>query len=221
MLVSHRNRFIYTKTVKTAGTSVESYFEPYCMPEGEWTFSPCREPHVSDAGIIGYRGSESSGKEWFNHMPAADIRDKVGNKIWNEYFKFCVIRNPFDKVVSHFFFLEKQRSAGPEDAGKLVERFRKWIAEGGFPIDRDKYLIDGEICVDYFIRFEDLENGIRQVCERVKVPFEPERLPKLKAGIRDSSIPLSDFYNAETTQLIAKAYEFELDTLGYGYALPI
>ena len=218
MLVSHRNNFIYTKTVKTAGTSVESYYEPYCMPEGKWTFSPCREPHVSDAGVIGYRGSESGGKEWFNHMPAADIRNKGGDDIWNEYFKFCVIRNPFDKLVSYFFFLERQRSTAPKEAGKRVERFREWIAKGVSAIDRDKYLIDGEICVDYFIRFEDLEQGIKQVCDRVNVPFEPERLPKLKAGLRDSSIPLSAFYDEKTTLLVAQAYQFELDM--FGYTLP-
>ena len=39
MLISHRKQFIYTKTAKTAGTSVESYFEKYCMPEGKWQFS--------------------------------------------------------------------------------------------------------------------------------------------------------------------------------------
>ena len=150
-----------------------------------------------------------------NHMPAADIRNKVGDDIWNEYFKFCVIRNPFDKLVSYFFFLEKQRSPAPEEVGKRIERFRKWIATGVSAIDRDKYLIDGEICVDYFIRFEDLGHGIKQVCDRVNVPFEPERLPKLKAGIRDSSIPLSAFYDEETTLLVAQAYQFELDSFGY------
>jgi hypothetical protein len=31
MLVSHLKKFIFTKTKKTAGTSVESVFEPYCM----------------------------------------------------------------------------------------------------------------------------------------------------------------------------------------------
>ena len=33
MLISHPKRFIYTKTVKTAGTSVEVYFEPWCREE--------------------------------------------------------------------------------------------------------------------------------------------------------------------------------------------
>lgn len=85
MLISHRKKFIYTKTVKTAGTSVESYFEQYCMPEGEWEFSHAREQYVREAGVIGYRGGDSAGKQWFNHMPAVDIRDKTGNQIWDSY----------------------------------------------------------------------------------------------------------------------------------------
>jgi hypothetical protein len=36
MLVSHQRKFIYTKTVKTAGSSVESYFEPYCISPEEY-----------------------------------------------------------------------------------------------------------------------------------------------------------------------------------------
>jgi len=43
MLVSHRKKFIYTKTAKTAGTSVESYFEPFCLPEGDWKLEHTRD----------------------------------------------------------------------------------------------------------------------------------------------------------------------------------
>ena len=51
MLISHRKQFIYTKTYKTAGTSVEVYFEPYCMQEGEW-----KEVLNSDAKKYGGSG---------------------------------------------------------------------------------------------------------------------------------------------------------------------
>ena len=57
MLVSHRYKFIYTKTRKTAGSSVESYFEPFCMPDGEWTQRHLREEYVSDAGISVFAAS--------------------------------------------------------------------------------------------------------------------------------------------------------------------
>ena len=36
MLVSHQKKFIFTKTKKTEGTSVESFFEPYCVLEVTW-----------------------------------------------------------------------------------------------------------------------------------------------------------------------------------------
>jgi hypothetical protein len=57
MLIGHRKKFIYTKTAKTAGISIESYFENFCMPENTWKFSNSREEYVSKEGIIGYRGT--------------------------------------------------------------------------------------------------------------------------------------------------------------------
>ena len=61
MLVSHRYKFIYTKTRKTAGSSVESYFEPFCMPHGEWTQRHLGEEYVSDVGISVFAASPHGG----------------------------------------------------------------------------------------------------------------------------------------------------------------
>ena len=102
MLISHRKRFIFIKTVKTAGTSVESYFEKYCMPEGEWQEAHTRDEYVSEEGIIGYRGPDASSSTWYNHMSAQKLLDLAGRDIWDSYFKFTVIRNPFDKLISAF-----------------------------------------------------------------------------------------------------------------------
>jgi acetaldehyde dehydrogenase (acetylating) len=102
MLISHRKRFIYTKTVKTAGTSVESFFEPLCMRDGEWSFSHGRREYVSDAGIVGIRSGEPleiQGALWWNHMPAQAIRALIGETTWNDYFKFCVVGRLEDRKV--------------------------------------------------------------------------------------------------------------------------
>jgi hypothetical protein len=238
MLISHRKRFIYTKTVKTAGTSVESYFERYCMPEGSWEFCHSREEYVSPEGIIGYRGTNPRGKKWANHMPASEIRQKIGHATWDAYFKFCVIRNPFDKLVSFFYFREKQKKYRPTfrdrltffykksdrfdtvENGNAIEQFRSWIRGGGSLIDRNKYLIDAKICVDYFIRFEDLHGGINHVCSTLDIPFEPEKIPKLKSGIRKNGIPLHEYYDAETIEIVRRLYKFELETFGYSEPKP-
>jgi hypothetical protein len=105
MLISHRFRFIYLKTMKTASTSVEVYFAPYCRnPEDRVAEKPTGEAAISQWGVVGHRGPLRGGETFYNHMPAQQILTLIGHQMWSEYFKFCVIRNPFGKVVSHFWF---------------------------------------------------------------------------------------------------------------------
>ena len=236
MLVSHRKKFIFTKTIKAASTSIESYFEKYCMPEGEWTFSHAREEYVGKEGIIGYRGGNRGKQIWHNHMSAAKIRDQIGASLWDSYFKFTVIRNPFDKLVSGFYMQEKRirnytitqklgviarkliGKAHSKDyivGDTEIERFRNWIKNGGAMLDRDKYLIDGYICIDFFIRYEDLEVGIKHVCDKLGIPFESENIPLLKSGIRNKQFTINEFYDPETIHIVNKLYEFELKYFGY------
>ena len=219
MLVSHRKKFIYTKTIKTAGTSVELYFEKYCMPEGEWTVPDTRDQYICNDGIIGYRGVNAEQNKWYNHMSALDIKNQIGAETWDNYFKFCVIRNPFDRLVSAYFFQSAKGLIGNDENTCPIENFRRWLAQriplGG----RNAYTIDKKICLDYFIRFEDLETGIEFVCTRLGLPFEPENIPQLKAGIRDQSIPVKSLYTKELKQRVAKAYAFEIREFGYSFPL--
>ncbi|KAA3617227.1 MAG: hypothetical protein D8M58_03435 [Calditrichaeota bacterium] len=210
MLISHRKKFIYTKTSKTAGTSVESYFEKFCMPEGEWEFSHGREEYISATGIIGFRGTNAASKEWRNHLSAAEIKNKIGASIWDNYFKFCVVRNPFDKLLSGFFFNKEKN----EDQDTILQ-FRNWLKNGGRVMDRDRYVIGDNICMDYFIKYENLEEGINHVCKKLELPFEPSTIPKLKTGYRKKTIPINKFYDEESIQLVKSAYSFELNYFNY------
>ncbi len=218
MLVSHTKKFIYTKTTKTAGTSVESYFEKYCMVESSWEFAHHRDQQVSKEGIIGYRGPHAASKDWFNHMPAIAIRDKIGIRLWEDYFKFCMIRNPFDKLVSWFFFQKERGLINISDGDDLIACFRERLTDGVPVLDRDRYFIEGKLCIDYFIKYEDIESGIKFVCDRLGLPFDPGRIPKLKSGIRDHTIPISEFYSEDLIELVRKAYQFELSEFGYSIA---
>jgi hypothetical protein len=239
MLVSHRCRFIYTKTIKTAGTSVEGYFEPYCMAEGSWRASHMRPQHVSPEGIVGFRGHVPPWPfrpRWYNHMPARRIRALLGPRVWSDYFKFTVVRNPFDKLVSGYHFLSSavgrptwmarlrsrvgrggvgvQPIPGYDDE-TTIANFRSWVQAGGSMLDRDKYMIGGVVCVDDFIRFESLADDIARVCYRLEVPFEPDRIPRYKMGIRHCHIPLREYYDESTLAIVRRLYAWEIDRFGY------
>ncbi|MEM7452746.1 MAG: sulfotransferase family 2 domain-containing protein [Planctomycetota bacterium] len=226
MLVSHRHRFIYTKTKKTAGTSVESYFERFCMPEGEWEEAHYRDEYVSDSGIIGFRGEKSpTNATWWNHMPAADIKRLLGDEVWNSYFKFCVVRNPYDKCISAFeHFGKRKRKNLFSFLGAFTNpgmtrdqrRFLDYVKRHP-PVDRNTYVIDGEFCLDDVIRYEALEDGIAKICERLSLPFEPEYLPKFKKGKRRECATADLLYTPQSRSCVEESFEFEIKRFGYEY----
>jgi len=214
MLISHRNKFIYTKTVKTAGTSVESYFESYCMKKDEWSFCQGRDEYISEAGIIGCRTGNPlviQASTYWNHMPAKTIKSLVGEDLWNSYFKFCVVRNPFSKAVSAYKHFASEQL---KNADSLQTSFETWLTSKSLPIDRNKYLIDDDYCMDYVIRYESLVEDIETVCKKLNIPFQPDDLPKLNVG-HTPETPLSTYYSNKSIEIVAHTYQDEMQRFAY------
>ena len=168
-------------------------------------------------------------------MPAAEIRDLVGNEIWEEYFKFTVVRNPYAKLVSawyHFYkpalnpikrlvILGMQPSSLPQlfTEERDIFDFRAWIRRGGSVRDRNKYLIDGEVCVDFFIRQEHLFEDLKKVNTILGIHKEGNTLPRLKTNNRTTNYNISQFYDNKTEQIVRQMYDWEFER--FGYEMPV
>jgi hypothetical protein len=220
MLISHRYRFIYLKTVKTAGTSLEIALEELCWPVGGYPGERHGTPEViSEAGIVGARlDGGTSTTVWYNHMPAAEIRDRAPRE-WRDYLKICAIRNPFDKVVSLFWFqLDAPTRAtlaeAPFDA--VRQRFSAFVETSNLGFDRDLYMLDGQVCVDVMVRYEHLDTDYRELCEKLGV--SPRTLGDYKRGLRQRAEPYAHYYDDRAIARVAQVYDWELANLGYGFA---
>ncbi|MDX6476069.1 MAG: hypothetical protein QOH95_1580 [Gaiellaceae bacterium] len=220
MLISHAHRFIYLKTVKTAGTSVEIYFERFCVDPSV----PFDERHEHDAvlspfGVVGYRGPDAEGQTWFNHMPATRVRELVGPGVWNRYFKFCAVRNPFDKVVSWFWFQlaeETRRTLAVAPFEEVKAAFARWLEGAHLPSDREIFSLDGEPAVDAFVRYESLAEDLAAVCKAVGVPWDPTALGNYKSDYRLRPEPFSDYYDGLSCERVRQTYAWEVEQFGYG-----
>jgi len=122
------------------------------MPEGEWEQSHARDEYESPAGIVGFRGKDTpQNAKWQSHMPAEEIRNQLGDEVWNSYFKFCVVRNPFDKCISAFEHFGKEHRVNRLSLTNCFHSFRMTSEQLRFfdyvrksaPNDRAKYVING------------------------------------------------------------------------------
>lgn len=224
MLCSHRHRFIYLKTVKTAGTSVEVFFEPCCRPPDAPAPIHLTAPYVGADGIVGLRGLRSPDAPFYNHMPAAEVRERLGDEVWNTYLKFCCVRNPFEKVVSAFWMaLAPQERVRLADAGFGVVRdeFNRRVEAGDpLPLDRHVYCLDGRPAVDLFIRHERLAEGVAEVCRRLDLPTLQAPLGHYKAGWRMRPEPAGAYYGEQAAARVSAAFAWELDYFGYAQPAP-
>ncbi len=223
MLVSHRHRFIFTKTAKSAGTSVEGYFERFCLPDGDFVPTDGRPEYESASGIVGYRGpSDGVARRWFNHMPAAAIRRELGEAVWHSYFKFCTVRDPFERAISAFEHLGRDYVAPFTGLRRKLgwppserERFRHWLTWRGLPNDRPAYMIDGALCVDDVIRYENLDAEMARICAKIGVPWQPELMPRFKSQYRRPEATVASLYSPAAIRIVARACRREIALFDY------
>src|SRR5262245_35130819 len=185
MLVSHLKRFIYLKTKKTAGTSIEIYFEPYCVEAVAYAGARhATAAAISDSGTVGARGPDERHPIWHKHMQTTRTRELLRAQHWRSYFKFCAIRNPFDKVVSHFWFALPEYVRAASSVAPFEEvrsAFGFWLESARLPVDYQVYCLAGAPAVDAFVRYEQLAADLEHVCRRLNVPWERERLGRYKS----------------------------------------
>ncbi len=81
MLISHDHKFIFIHIGKTGGTSIEQVLCEHLDIDLKCT-------------------EKAPDGEWWKHIWAKGMRRRVGEKLWNKYFTFAFVRNPFDMILS-------------------------------------------------------------------------------------------------------------------------
>ena len=228
MIVSHKFKFIFIKTRKTAGTSIEVFLSGVCGPRD--VITPI-EPHVDPHRARNYRGlwnlprelltDKGRGfrrelhdwarlKKFYNHASARTVSQRLPAYIWDQYYTFCVERNPWDKTLSFYHHIQKLRSNYLE--------LDDFLRVGPHCIDYPAYTdVSGKLMVDRVLKYENLEAELSEVLDSLKVPFDGSLRERAKSSYRSDRRSYREVLNHDQRDRIAGLYEREIDLHGFKY----
>jgi hypothetical protein len=212
MIVNYQYKFIFIKTKKVAGTSVEIALSKYCSPHD--IITPLAKDDERKREDLGYASSRNfknkTGKPvYFNHAPAKRVRRLIGRDRYHDFYRFTIERNPWDKAVSAYFW-----RGGKDDPAS----FRQFVRMGGVydVSDYDLYCINGVLAVDTIILYEHLQDGLDEVANRLKLPGRIDMSAiHTKHKVRPNKAPYQSYYDDATKELIRIQFAREIALLNF------
>ena len=207
MPISHEYKAIFVHIPKTAGESIENKLGCY----GE------REDPMSNLWGV-------QGRIVLQHLTASQIKQGyVSNNVLQSYFKFAIVRNPWDKAISEYhWYLRYGRHISFKDwvrslPKKLEMPDNVHILGIGHDLPQYEFIYDadGKLLIDYIGRFENLQNDFNHICNVLGI--KDSSLPKLTSTSSQNRRHYKDYYDNETIDLIAKIYQKDIELFSYQY----
>ncbi|WP_026340456.1 sulfotransferase family 2 domain-containing protein [Thioalkalivibrio thiocyanoxidans] len=241
MIISHRHQFVFIKTRKTAGSSLEIGLSRVCGPQdivtplsehrGEESFRR-QEGGIGPINYLKPVSRHRGFKEWRRlltrgqrasygqHTRAHEIRDLLGEDKWNRYYRFTVERNPWDRALSRYWW-QKHRweSKGRTEFPSLSEYLAwmemhkpHWLSNWGH------YTINDELAVHKVLRYETLSADLEALQSELDMDGDIS-LPtyRAKGGFRKDSRHYSEVLGPEDRAIIERVCHHEISVLGYRF----
>jgi Sulfotransferase family len=229
MIISHKYKFIFLKTNKTAGTSIEIALSKFCGPDD--VITPISHDDEKTRGGLGYLGPQNylfpnsdygiwnkmkvilkkNKPAFYNHITAKEIKALIGEQVWDSYYKFCFERNPWDRIISGYYW-KNQSEPRPSISEFLKSKYPLRLKRRGI----DLYTINGQIAVNRVCRFENLNKEMEAIRKQLGIPEELV-LPRAKSRFRKDRRSYRDILNEEEKVKIAKLFSDEIKLFDYKF----
>jgi len=229
MIISHKYKFIFIKTEKTAGTSLEIALSEFCGPTD--VISPITDIDEKVRAKLGFRGSQNCAipfskytiRQWlrffakgkkatfYNHMSISELKRILPKNTWDSYYKFCFDRNPWDKMISWYYWNNRKGGfSGLE--GFLAEGFGERLK--GFSL----YAINDVVAVDDVYKYEELSESLDRITDRLKLE-KPLKMPeyRAKSEFRAQKSEYREMFSSVTKEKVEAIAKKEIALLNYSF----
>lgn len=168
-------------------------------------------------------------------MPASEAKLVFDEKHWNwfDYHRFCIVRNPYARMVSlYHHYLNMRTRISPDLAPtarlKALVKYRllprltfsqyllrpEKIREIAMPLE--EFVLDstGRSLVDDILTYEKLTEELPPYLQGIGIDVDPGQIPVLgSSGIKDYAA----YYDEETRSFVEGFYHYEIESFGYRF----
>jgi hypothetical protein len=217
MLISYSHRFIFIHVGKSAGMSMRNALLPFCTePEKFKIRRPPREKDGQPNPVY------TMWETLLLHPKCSDVKRELPAEIFDSFYKFAFVRNPWDILVSLYHFMLSDPEIPRHDEVKALadfEAFVGWsIAEASpFPKGITKLQADmvtdrdGKLLIDDIGYYETLREDFTRICRHVGIDAE---LPHLNSSRHRD---YRSYYNDRTRALVGEHFARDINLFGYTF----
>lgn len=214
MIISPGRRYIFVHIPKTGGTSMARALEDRAMADdiliGDTPKAKRRKNRLKDL--------TPNGRLW-KHSTLRDIEGILEIDQINKMFVFCLVRNPWDRLVSYYHWLQDQRFDHPAVKIAKTADFKSFLLNP--MIFKPLQLMDaaayvtfssGQICETHFIRLENLAVDLQPLEDHLGFQLE---IPQVNTSKRSRNF--RDYYDTELRDHVAKICATDIKKFAYEY----
>ncbi len=131
------------------------------------------------------------------------------------YFKFTFVRNPWDWVVSWYFYRKKQYNEDiPFKEWLMDEKSPAYYFGMGLAFDQSFFIRDnnGDISLDFIGRFENIQEDFNYICSKLNIPF-----CTLIPSNQTEHNPYWEYYDDESRDFVGVKFEKDVNSFSYDF----
>ena len=206
MLISDSHQFIFVHIRKAAGSSIRDTLEPLSLVKPTYNWSKIKSRFL--------RTEKDYKKYAFRQHDSINVaRRLMPSELFESYFKFAFVRNPWDRLVSEYEFIRRRPDHGRHS--KVMKMgFEKYIVYQSkrFDAHQINMLADknGNLLMDFIGKFENLHDDWNRVTDKLGIESK-ELTHRKKAGIKD----YNSYYTDESRALVSELWKRDIEAFGY------
>lgn len=141
------------------------------------------------------------------HLRCSQIKTIVGDKYYRKATKIGFLRNPYDRVVSHYHFgpYREINSLSGKTLSEFLEQYEPKPFENGVTMN-DYY--DDE--VDHFIRFENYEEDVSSICQLLSL-----NQPHIHETKSNRKKDWKSYYDQECLNIVSRTFREDFTRFNY------